>query len=178
MKKILVGLLLVVSTLTSWAYSFSAVAPSGQTLYYDISGSNAIVTCPRYHYDSYDAYCHYDWYGYVKPTGSLVIPATITYNNNIYTINRIKDHAFNECTGLIEVVIPNTVTDIDSYTFYGCSGLASVTIPNSVTSDGYGAFRDCSGLMSLIIPNLVTSDLQVCYLDCENTIFRCCKQHS
>ena len=69
----------------------------------------------------------------------------------------ITDYAFQDCSGLTSITIPNSVTHIGNLAFYGCSGLTSITIPNSVTSIGSGAFRNCSGLTSVIIPNSVTS---------------------
>jgi hypothetical protein len=49
------------------------------------------------------------------------------------------------------VTIPVTiggkpVTSIGMWAFDGCSGLTFVTIPESVTRIGYGAFSGCSGL--------------------------------
>ena len=69
----------------------------------------------------------------------------------------IGNNAFQYCSGLTSVTIPNSVTSIGNYAFSGCSGLTSVTIPNSVTSIGERAFNGCSGLTSITIPNSVTS---------------------
>ena len=38
---------------------------------------------------------------------------------------------------------------IGNYAFNGCSGLRSITIPDSVTSIGYSAFANCSGLTEI-----------------------------
>ena len=69
----------------------------------------------------------------------------------------IAGGAFQYCSGLTSVTIPNSVISIGDYVFDGCTGLASVTIPNSVTSIGYGAFYECSALTSVTISNSVTS---------------------
>ena len=50
---------------------------------------------------------------------------------------------------VVEITIPNTVTNIGNHAFYKCSSLTSVTIPNSVTSIGDYAFYSCSSLTSI-----------------------------
>ena len=72
-------------------------------------------------------------------------------------LTSIGDYAFEGCSGLTSITIPNSVTSIGYQAFYGCSGLTSVTIGNSVTSIGWCAFSGCSGLTSVTIPNSVTS---------------------
>ena len=39
----------------------------------------------------------------------------------------IADHAFYKCTGLVEVVVSDSVTSIGTLAFFGCSGLEAVT---------------------------------------------------
>jgi hypothetical protein len=61
-------------------------------------------------------------------------------------VTEIGGSAFQDCSGLASVTIPNSVTEISSWTFYGCRGLISVTIGNKVDSIGYGAFAGCKKL--------------------------------
>jgi len=78
----------------------------------------------------------------------------------------IAGYAFDGCSGLTSIEIPNSVTSIGSGAFYGCSGLTSVEIPNSVTTIGDYAFYGCSGLTSVEIPNSVTSINQSAFYGC------------
>ena len=94
---------------------------------------------------------------YGSYSGSVVIPASITYDGVEYNVTSIGDNAFKNRSSLTSVTIPNSVTSIGQVAFYGCSGLTSVTIPNSVTSMGSDAFHGCSGLTSVTIGNGVTS---------------------
>jgi len=54
--------------------------------------------------------------------------------------------AFQNCTGLTNVKIPNTVTNIGGHTFQGCTNLTSITIPESVTFIGDYTFYGCTRL--------------------------------
>ena len=69
----------------------------------------------------------------------------------------ISKYAFADCSSLINITIPSSVTSIEAYAFYNCSSLKSITIPNSVTSIGSYAFSYCSSLESITIPSSVTS---------------------
>ena len=89
-------------------------------------------------------------------SGNMTIPSSVTYNGITYTITKIDDNAFDDCTSLTSITIPNSVTSIGYAAFSYCSGLTSVTIPNSITSIESRAFYGCSDL-TVTIPNSVTS---------------------
>jgi hypothetical protein len=77
---------------------------------------------------------------------SITIPNTIT---------TITTGAFGG-TGLANLTIPQSVTNIGDYAFESCTSLTNVTIPNSVTYLGGGAFAFCAGLRNVSIPDSVT----------------------
>ena len=74
--------------------------------------------------------------------------------------------AFSGCTGLTSITIPDSVTSIEDYAFEDCTGLTSITIPDSVISIGGGAFQNCTGLTSVTIGNSVTSIGWGAFEDC------------
>ena len=132
---------------TALAYDFSYTY-QGKTLFFNILSSNTVkVTSENHDFPYYTTY----------PTGDLVIPATVTYNDVTYNVTSIGNNAFQNCTGLTSVTIPNGVTSIGPNAFEYCTGLTSVTIPNGVTLIGAHAFECCTDLTSVTIPNSVTS---------------------
>ena len=81
--------------------------------------------------------------GPTEYSGHIVIPSHVPSTNNVSCeIVGISDNAFSNCTGLISVKIPNTVTSIGNSAFKGCTSLTTVEIPNSVTSIGSEAFEE------------------------------------
>lgn len=149
MKKAVLILVLLASMFTSWAYDFSAVAPTGQTLYYSITSDSTVgVVRP----DDY-----YDWIGFPQPTDTLFIPSTVVHAGTTYTVTALCRLAFWGCDSLTAVTIPNTVTAIGSSAFAHCRSLVSVNIPNTIPSIGNSTFFLCSSLASVVIPSSVTS---------------------
>ncbi len=90
------------------------------------------------------------------------------FNYKFGWIDVIPGYAFNDCSSLTSVTIPNSVTSIGEYAFSDCSGLTSMIIPDSVTSIGEYAFYECTGLTSVTIPDSVTSINRETFYDCSN----------
>ena len=103
-----------------------------------------------------------------KYSGAIVIPSSVTYNSKTFSLTSIGNNAFEGCTGLTSIEIPNSVTSIGKSAFQNCTGLTSVTIPNSVTSIGWYAFYGCSSLTSVTIPNSVTSIEDCTFWGCSS----------
>ena len=167
-KKVLVLLLALLAGLgTAYAYSFSAVCTTGQTLYYNIiddANHYVEITCPG----ALDAT---GWDGYIRPTGNITLPSTVSYNGVNYTVTAIGNRAFRECDGLTgSLTIPNSVTSIGESAFRSCTGFTgSLTIPNSVTLIDSWAFYYCNGFTgSLTIPNSVIEIGEFAFRDCSS----------
>lgn len=79
---------------SAFAYDFSAVAPSGQTLYYNIVNGEAHVT---YQITATPSY--------TDLVGALTIPDSVIYAGTTYAVTSIGDLAFDSCSGL---TTPNT----------------------------------------------------------------------
>ena len=142
--KISILILLLVSLTTKvLAYDIAVENNDGVTLYYNYinDGKELTVTSG----DNYDSY-----------SGPIDIPEEVTYMNKTLKVTSIGFGAFNCCSGITAITIPNSVTIIEEGAFYW-SGLTSITIPNSVTNIGNEAFVACFGLTSITIPNSVTS---------------------
>ena len=149
---LLILLLSAVGMTKGYAYDFSAVCSTGQTLYYNITdAANHYVelTCPG-------TVGYYGWSGYTQPTGNIILPESVQYNGTTFSVTSIGRQAFRNCIDMISIEIPNSVSSIVDYAFDGCNSLNSITIGNSVTLIAYCAFSGCSSLTSIEIPNSVT----------------------
>ena len=65
------------------------------------------------------------------------------------SVTCIGDGAFNGCSGLTSIVIPDSVTTIGRDGFSSCISLESIVIPSSVTSVGNSVFSYCINLKNI-----------------------------
>ncbi len=90
---------------------------------------------------------------YLKLTGTLEIPGEFYYNNEFYKVVCIGMNAFENCSGITSVILPNSITSIYDYAFKNCTGLKTVQFGHSLKSIGWYAFENCSGITSLTLPD-------------------------
>ena len=68
----------------------------------------------------------------------------------------IPDHAFNAHTGITEITIPASVTDIGVGAFFRCTGISEIHIPEGVQTIFNETFYGCSNLKTLYFPISLT----------------------
>lgn len=94
--------------------------------------------------------------GYISfEDGNVIIPETVNYDGETYTVTRIGERAFNGCISLNSVEIGNSVQTIGDWAFQGCTSLESIVMGYSVQTLGECAFQKCISLESVIIEKSV-----------------------
>ena len=108
------------------------------------------------------------WYFGAKSSADSDVYLPLPLKKIVFTGSYIHSSAYENCTWLEEVVLPDVLSTIGDSAFSGCSSLASVAIPDSVTSIGIYAFSGCSGLTSVVIPDSVTSIGVAAFYGCSS----------
>ncbi len=145
MKKFILTCFLTLFSVATWAYDFTDNS-TGSTIFYNIVNDCAEVTWGGTGAQK----------GTPEYTGAITVPATVTHSGTTYTVIGLGDDAFDTCTGLTSISLPNTITYMNIYAFYGDTGLTEIDIPKSVTTIGQSVFDNCSNLTSVVVPDGVT----------------------
>ena len=135
-KHLLLTLLALFASITASAYTWTD--ENGTEWYFTVSYGTVKLG------NGSDAACR----GTI-PT-SLTIPSTVYNGTTAYTVNSIASYAFNNCSSLTAITIPEGVTSIGDRAFQYCSSLTSITIPKSVTSIGNYTFAFCN-LQTIVV---------------------------
>lgn len=144
MKKLCLLITVLVAATVARAADFSAVAPTGQTLYYNITSATTVtLVAPN----------GSGWDGFTAPTGRLEIPSQLEYNGTSYTVTAMSENALRQCGGLTSVVVPGSVKTIGVSALFRCTALTSIHISEGVESVGSRAFAACSALDTIELPS-------------------------
>ena len=123
-KKIILTLLAFVLSLTSWAET------KINGIYYELDASSktaSVTSCD----DEY--------------SGEVTIPSTVSYEDVTYSVTSIGYYAFQDCTSLTSVTIPNSVTSIHYGVFSGCSSLTSIAV--DAGNPVYDSRENCNAII-------------------------------
>ena len=82
------------------------------------------------------------------------------------TVTQIGSGSFKSCTSLCTVIFSGNLTRIESSAFHGCSSLAEVILPDSVTYLGSYAFAFCDSLSRLVLSNALEEMSYGCFQGC------------
>lgn len=147
-KKKLLLLAFAIILSTNATLAFTAVSPSGHTIYYTVIWNTDSVYVSRQNYTTGTP-------SYSNLAGDVIIPSTVSNMGNTYTVAYIGPYAFSQCAEMESITLPNTIRSIESSAFNYCTGLTSIIIPSSVKTIGDYAFSNCQNLTSIVIPSSV-----------------------
>ena len=78
--------------------------------------------------------------------GNITIPEEVTFNQEHYKVTAIGPFAFEDCTQLTAITLPETIKTIGTAAFRNCSGLTSINLPSGLTTIEGSAFSNCTGI--------------------------------
>ena len=130
--------------------NYSATSASSSTLFGYIFGTSSYTggVATRQYYSTGD----YKYTTYYIPT--TLRSVTITGGNMLYG-------AFYNCSGLTDITIPSSVTNVGERAFINCISLTSITIPDSVVSIEIDVFEFCSSIESIYFQGDITDWLNI-----------------
>jgi len=168
MKKRTILLGALIATTALWAADFTV----NNIAYNKLGGDSAEVTSKS---DKY--------------SDSISIPSTVTYESTTYRVTSIGAYAFNGCSKLTKIRIPNSVTRIGEFAFSNCSSLpvedniryadtylveaVDKTLSTCAVKEGTKwigdmAFMNCHSLKWVSIPNSMTSIGSGAFYGCDS----------
>ena len=80
-------------------------------------------------------------------SGTVTIPAQW----NGLPVTSIHSHAFDNCSGVTKIILPDSIKTIEDYAFFSC-GMLEISLPASVSTIGASAFYGCKALKKLALP--------------------------
>src|SRR5574344_117408 len=130
--------LLFVGGMQVWGFSFQSIY-FGKTIYYNITSNTAPYQVMVTYGSTPNAYL-----------GSIIIPGTVTYNGNLYSVTSVGDSAFFGCVGISSVTLPDGISHIGNHAFNGCTNLDTLliqaTAPPSIDTSSFN-YADFGGII-------------------------------
>lgn len=91
-------------------------------------------------------------------------------------IETLSFGSFQNCSSLAELHIEGGVTRIPGQCFYGCASLTRVALPETITEIGERAFMNCAGLKAVVIPDTAQTIADNAFDGCSSLVIYCTKE--
>lgn len=150
---------------------FSQVTQDDEFVYFHLA-NGTMITLPKHNTENIQfedlfvkAICCKNWdtnadgeLSYDEAKAITTIDGIFSKNESIIAFNEfqyftglstIPQKAFESCTNLWKIKLPESITSIESDAFYKCSSLSNIKIPTNVISIGHGAFEQCNKLQKV-----------------------------
>ena len=138
--------LMVYQMNSDWIYRFPTIVPVDGSV---VFASEDVNYCVVEGENTASVLGHVDC---TSATGTLTLPATVSYDGNTYNVTKINDWAFSDSPGLTgSLRIPDYVTKIGDEAFSGDSGFdGTLTLGRAIEEIGSWAFRECYGFTDVV----------------------------
>ncbi len=156
---------------------FSNVTQDDEFVYFYLS-DGTMITLPKHDKENIQfedlnvkAICCKNWdtnndgeLSYAEAAAVTDLGTLFYYNKNIIAFTELKyftglmtivDNAFEECSNLWKIQLPNTIETIGKSAFASCCSLMCIVIPESVTAIRSKAFMGCYSIREIVIPDNV-----------------------
>ena len=91
-----------------------------------------------------------------SPQGYWEVPDEVTSGGVTYAVTEVGESAFISCSEITTISLGVNVVNIGAYAFYDCTGLVNVYMPNVMTI-GTIAFGNCTSIVDINLPNTLIS---------------------
>lgn len=138
------------------------------------SGDELYKTEKYGYFNQYPSNIYYEIKASKVPSDECTHYATIDYyapkDFDLYDRLTIGESAFENCTGLTAINIPERVVSIGKYTFKNCASCNSLLFAETsgLANIGIGAFQGCASLVDVSLPEGLETLGNQAFLDCTS----------
>ncbi len=92
---------------------------------------------------------------------------TITGSGDMYDYTKNSAPWYDLSDDIIQISLPEGLSEVGNFSFYNCKNLSTITIPSSVTSVGESAFARCKELQIVNFGNGIRTIENAAFMDCR-----------